>query len=50
VSVLEQYVAEHGGMSQQEAEGWANEQRELGERGEFFFTVTQFCFTANRRT
>jgi arsenite methyltransferase len=50
VPLLEQYVAEQGGMSQQEAKAWANEQRELGDRGEFFFTVTQFCFTANRRS
>jgi hypothetical protein len=48
VSLLEQYVADQGGMSQQEAKAWADEQRELGDRGEFFFTVTQFCFTATR--
>jgi arsenite methyltransferase len=46
VPLLEQYVAEQGGMSPQEAKAWADEQRELGDRGEFFFTVTQFCFTA----
>jgi arsenite methyltransferase len=49
VALLEQYVAEQGGMSQAEAKAWADEQRELGERGEFFFTVTQFCFTATGR-
>jgi arsenite methyltransferase len=48
VPLLEQYVAEQGGMSQEQAKLWADEQRELGERGEFFFTVTQFCFTATR--
>ena len=48
VPLLEQYVAEQGGMSQQEAKAWADEQRELGDRGEFFFTVTQFCFTATK--
>ena len=48
VPLLEQYVVEQGGMSREEAEAWASEQRELGERGEFFFTVTQFCFTAAR--
>jgi SAM-dependent methyltransferase len=48
VSLLEQYVADQGGMSQQEAKAWADEQRELGDRGEFYFTVTQFCFTATR--
>jgi SAM-dependent methyltransferase len=50
VPLLEQYVAEQGGMSQQEAKAWADEQRELGDRGEFLFTVTQFCFTATRRS
>ena len=50
VPLLEQYVAEQGGMSQAEPKAWADEQRELGDRGEFFFTVTQFCFTATRRS
>jgi SAM-dependent methyltransferase len=50
VPLLEQYVAEQGGMNQQEARAWADEQRELSDRGEFFFTVTQFCFTATRRS
>ena len=49
VPLVEQYVVDQGGMSQQEAKVWADEQRDLGERGEFFFTVTQFCFTASRR-
>ena len=48
VPLLEQYVAEQGGMSPQEAKAWADEQRENGDRGEFFFTVTQFCFTATK--
>ena len=48
VPLLEQYVAEQGGMSPQEAKAWADEQRELGDCGEFFFAVTQFCFTATK--
>jgi arsenite methyltransferase len=50
VPLLEHYVADQGGMSQNEAKTWADEQHELGDRGEFFFTVTQFCFTATRRS
>jgi arsenite methyltransferase len=50
VPLLEQYVVEQGGMRPEEAKTWADEQRELGERGEFFFTVTQLCFTADRRS
>jgi arsenite methyltransferase len=40
------YVA--GSVGEEEAEEWAAEQRELGERGEFFFTCTQFRFTGRR--
>ena len=36
------------GASEEDVEGWTAEQRELGERGEFYFSVTQFCFTAKR--
>jgi arsenite methyltransferase len=36
------------GASEEDVEAWAAEQRELGERGEFYFSVTQFCFTAKR--
>jgi arsenite methyltransferase len=50
VPLLEQYVVEQGGLSPGDAKAWADDQRELGERGEFFFTVTQFCFTASRRS
>jgi arsenite methyltransferase len=50
VPLLEQYVVEQGGLSQRDAKAWADDQRELGERGEFSFTVTQFCFTASRRS
>ena len=33
-------------MSEEEAAAWLTEQRALDERGEFYFAVTQFCFTA----
>lgn len=40
------FVPGRGGVTGEEAEAWMAEQRELGERGEFFFAITQFCFTA----
>jgi arsenite methyltransferase len=46
--LIEDYVAGRDGVSQQEASAWAAEQRELGERGEFFFACVQFCFSATR--
>jgi SAM-dependent methyltransferase len=48
VSMLESYVVEQGGMSPEDATRWRDEQRELGARGEFFFSVTQFCFASAR--
>lgn len=48
VSMLESYVVEQGGMSPEDATRWRDEQHELGARGEFFFSVTQFCFAATR--
>jgi SAM-dependent methyltransferase len=47
VSMLESYVTQHGGMSDEEATRWRDEQRALADRGEFFFSVTQFSFAAS---
>jgi arsenite methyltransferase len=44
--LIEEFVAERGGP--EEAKAWADDQRSLDERGEFFFSCTQFCFTARR--
>jgi SAM-dependent methyltransferase len=42
------YLAGGGRLGEEETEAWAAEQRELGERGEFFFSCTQFCFVGTR--
>jgi ubiquinone/menaquinone biosynthesis C-methylase UbiE len=44
--LMEQFVAEQSGP--EEAAAWADDQRALNERGEFFFSCTQFCFSARR--
>ena len=43
---IRSFVPGHRGISEDEASAWLSEQRELGERGEFFMSGTQFCFTA----
>jgi ubiquinone/menaquinone biosynthesis C-methylase UbiE len=48
VSMLKSYVVEHGLLSREDADSWRDEQRELAAQGRFFFSVTQFCFTAAR--
>jgi arsenite methyltransferase len=49
VPVLERYVAGRDEIGDEERKGWVAEQRELDERGEFFFVCVQFGFTAVRR-
>jgi arsenite methyltransferase len=44
--LMEQFVAERSGPA--EGKAWADDQRDLDARGEFFFSCTQFCFTAKR--
>jgi ubiquinone/menaquinone biosynthesis C-methylase UbiE len=48
VPLIEQFVPGIEGITEDEAAAWAAEQRELGERGEFFSACIQFCFTARR--
>ena len=45
---VEDFVLESGELPEDEVRAWAAEQRELSERGEFFFSCTQFAFTATR--
>jgi hypothetical protein len=42
------FVPGHGGVTDEEAQAWMAEQRELDERGEFYFAITQSCFTARK--
>jgi SAM-dependent methyltransferase len=45
-AMIRSFVPGHNGVDEDEAQAWAAEQRELGERGEFYFACLQFCFTA----
>jgi SAM-dependent methyltransferase len=48
VPMVESYVAGRDDAYAVMAKEWATEQRELGARGEYFFAITQFCFTGER--
>jgi arsenite methyltransferase len=48
VPVLERYVRGGGAVDEKELSAFVADQRELGERGEFYFACVQFCFTATR--
>ena len=45
---VEHYLAGLDDIDREEVKAWAEEQRELGARGEYFSAVMQFCFTATR--
>ena len=45
---IARYVAGREGITEEQAQSWASEQRDLGEAGRFFFACLQFCFTATR--
>jgi arsenite methyltransferase len=42
------FVAGRQGLTEEDAQAWVAEQRELGERGGFYYAITQFCFTARK--
>ena len=46
--IIRAFVGANTSIGEEEAEAWEAEQVELGERGEFFFGCTQFCFSARR--
>jgi SAM-dependent methyltransferase len=48
VPLIRSFVPGRNGVSKDEAKAWAAEQRELGERGEFYFACLQFCFEGTR--
>ncbi len=48
VPFIAAFAAGRGGVTEQEAQDWEAGQRELGDRGEFYFAITQFCFAARK--
>jgi ubiquinone/menaquinone biosynthesis C-methylase UbiE len=48
VPFIGSFVVGRNGLTEEDAKAWVGEQRELGERGEFYVASSQFCFTAMR--
>ena len=48
IPLVKSFVSGRGAVTEQEADEWAAEQEMLGGQGEYFFSCTQFCFTATR--
>lgn len=48
VPLIGSFVAGRAGVTEDEARAWMDEQRDLGERGEFYFACIQSCFKGTR--
>jgi hypothetical protein len=48
VPMIKSFVPGHNGVSDDETKACASEQRDLGERGEFYFACLQLCFAGIR--
>ena len=48
VAFAEQFVVDQQLVDAGDAKAWADEQRSLAERGQFYFACIQFCFAAKR--
>lgn len=48
VQLLAGFVPGRAGVGEQEAQAWEADLRELDERGEYFFSCVQFCFTGRK--
>jgi arsenite methyltransferase len=46
IPFIGEFVSGRQGISEDEAQAWVDDQRERG--GEFYFAITQFCFTARK--
>ena len=45
---IARYAVGREGITEEQAQSWASEQRELGDAGRFYFACVQVCFTARR--
>jgi arsenite methyltransferase len=48
IPLVAAFVTGRQGIGDEEARAWVADLRELGERGESYFALTQFCFTARK--
>lgn len=48
VGFIATFVPGRQGLDEADVQAWVDDQRALGERGEFYAAATQFCFTARR--
>ena len=50
IPTIKSFVSGRRGVSKDEADAWASELNELGERDEFYFASLQFCFLGTRQS
>jgi SAM-dependent methyltransferase len=48
IDLIVAFVADRGGITRQEAEAWAQELRQFGDHGEYFFSLNRYLFMGTR--
>jgi len=48
IDLVARFVASRGGISEEEAAGWAEDVRSQAARGEYFFSLSRYLFLADR--
>jgi ubiquinone/menaquinone biosynthesis C-methylase UbiE len=48
IDMIARFVAGRGGITTDEARAWAEDLRQLGERGEYFFSLNRYAFVARK--
>jgi ubiquinone/menaquinone biosynthesis C-methylase UbiE len=48
IDLIVRFVTGRNGITHDEAEGWAQELRQAGERGEYFFSLNRYLFVARK--
>lgn len=48
LNIIVPFVIRHGGIEKEEAKAWAEELKELGDEGEYFFSLTRYLFSVRK--
>jgi hypothetical protein len=48
LELIHRFVPGRRGVTDEEADAWADEQRERGRRGDYFFSLNQYLFLASK--
>jgi hypothetical protein len=48
LDIIVPFVIRHGGIEKEDAKAWAGELKELGDAGEYFFSLNRYLFVVRK--